>query len=803
MNPTEPGVLVYRQCAEFQADISRKNRIGRQCKGGEAKIFADCETVRQDYLRIFSTLVLMQVASRLPWLHYLNDLITRSSNDASLPWTEAPPPFHWRIRLRSIPQAPMAVLSRTQQPIQYAVFKTYRTTLPFHDELEAYQAIRNKNIVNYYGSFQWYSETGDHYFTIILEFAEEGSLYDLYKSNDPPTSSEEIRKFWKGLVGLVEGVEALHNHVNGHGYTIIHQDLKPSNVLVLRNNTRPQSPFQFKIGDLGASTVKYGPPPQRDNGPDTGAGKTYGPPELHLGHTIDYTVGPHVDIWALGCILTEAAVWVCFGEPGRQRFRQARMRETSTLSDDHRALGSEDAFHDGSKALKCVQDAYQWISSDGRRCDDNTMRIVEYVLANCLAEYEARPIARAVRANLNKILYCQPTTPLRDSSSLSSTMSREHRHRTSVNGSEAYEHVHGMVQEAQALHRPPSNPAPYFQDTAGDRVPPELAASPEPTRGSLHQPRPSTTGSQNHSTSPGMSDPPNGIQSPATPSSPRPRDLSVLINGSSGPGTSPYPPSNNDDTSLREITYKVVLDWMAEGKKSRSKTELSGWKQAQSALKNRDYIIVVDNSKTMQTHSQEASGFAKALSYLIKKLDRDGFEVFFTSAPTAKTVCKTSSDVEALFNKSFLDGHNANCRMEYTLGKVLTDVVRPKLGQKTAAEGGSTKRIFSRRAKVSAVSIYVLTTGVWDESSDGTCGVETPIESLIAYMRKNDVGRTDAMIQFVSFGSNERGIRRLVALDDELPQKEACKGFDIVDHKRSHDSIWKILEGSISKGNDG
>ncbi|KAK7949511.1 hypothetical protein PG988_016150 [Apiospora saccharicola] len=614
----------------------------------------------------------------------------------------------------------------------------------------------------------------------MLELAEAGSLFDLYKRNEPPTSREDIYKFWMGLVGLAEGLEALHNSTHGTGVTIIHQDLKPSNVLVCEDNAGPQPTYHFKIGDLGASTVNSGTKPERALGPDTGAGKTYAPPELRLGLTIDYEVGAYVDIWALGCILLEAAIWVSFGEPDRQRFRDRRICEIARLSDDPQALDS-DAFHNGSKALMCVEDVHRWILSDGRKCDNFTPDIVRYVLDHCLNNNrKGRPSSENVAWKLNEILHLNSMVPKRMPSSPSSGMSREQQQH--VNGYSKYAQSPDAIESPHAPQSPPAGPLFPFLNPGGSPTPRELVASPDilpptiiPVRTPPQQPPRSTTAPQH---------PSNGNQSlhqlksvsvpaPPTPSPARPPPVPPIGSSDSATSINSLQPAN----SLREVTYEVVLDWM-EGKKNKLRTELPGWKQAQNNLGNRDYMIVVDNSKTMQKYRPEVSEFAKAMSYLIKKLDRDGFEVVLTSAPTVPTLCKSATDVKDILDKSFLDGHSADCDMEYTLDKVLTDV-RTKL-QKPTTEGSTSTlarrfSLWSKAPAVTAVSIFVLTTGVWDGSPEGTCGVENPIEVLVKWMREHGVGRTEAAIQFVRFGTSERGIRRLKALDDDLPTRESCK----------------------------
>ncbi|KAK6866318.1 hypothetical protein PG995_002846 [Apiospora arundinis] len=407
---------------------------------------ADSPTVRRNYLQVLSTLVDMQATYHIPALQNLTELISHDVHDATLPWIGPPRGLHdkahfhllhklqWRFcpvtfdryrpmfnrlldhcailplsqldsttesefrlaksahreptltpfKVNSEDVAYPALPSHDHTAIRNVVFRTFRNTLIFNDELKAYYTFRkNQNIIDYYGSFHWFSESNDRHSTIILELAEEGSLLDLYKRNNPPNTGDGIHGFWMGFLGLTEGLLTLHTFGGKPGHTVIHQDMKPSNIFVSRNNPGFPTSLQLKIGDFGASEVKWGSEHERYIDPDT---KTYGPPELHLSHPISFQVGTHVDVWAIGCIILEAAVWLSFGESARLSFRGERMIETSTLSNEHRAMGGDDTFHDGEKPLNCVQGVHKRILTNGRRCDELTHQIVEYVLNHCLVE---------------------------------------------------------------------------------------------------------------------------------------------------------------------------------------------------------------------------------------------------------------------------------------------------------------------------------------------------------------------------------------------------------------------------------
>ncbi|KAK8019108.1 hypothetical protein PG990_004246 [Apiospora arundinis] len=817
-----------------------------------SETIADSQTVRRYYLQVLSTLVDVQATYHIPALQYLNQLISHDDHDATLPWLEPRHGFkdevHFnlfrQLQWRFCPVAinrdrpmnnrlldrcailPLSQLDSTTEPefrvkstqrresaltafkvnaedvahpaptgqehaaIYNLVFKTYRNELVFNDELQAYHALhKNEHIIDYYGSFHWFTDSNDRCSTIILELAEEGSLLDLYKRNAPPTSNEGIRKFWTGYVGLIEGLVALHNRTNERGYTVIHQDLKPSNVLISRSKAQSPSTLHLKIGDLGASSVRFGSETQRDFGRDAGAGKTYGPPELHLSHRISFTVGTYVDIWALACILLEAAVWVSFGEVARQSFREDRIRETRELSDEHQAIGNGDAFHDGEKTLKCVQAIHKRIFDEGRRSDDITHQIVWYILKECLVEQELRPSAMQIRGKLREMLLQRHSTdPHGLPSSPSSGQQRQSWQQTppAVNNGGDYMHGHGMEQTGRTLSRHARRTAPPLHDPGENQVPSPSSPLNEPV----------------------FSDPPMQTSPPQLPPTGNkrlpelPNDSSMqLQNGThshpapdpgyaQGPSPQstapPYAPLNQDTPPTSTIKHsshppvspRELHDWIKKDKdKKGSAGELRGWNAVRDSLEGRDFIIIVDNSRFMQVHHDDLFSLVKDLTYLMKFIDRDGVEVIFTSSPTVKHKVKTSSKMEELLKTHVSLRNNSICHMEHTMDTVVKDVKQRlrKLGEKQQSWRGSAFR--GNSSKLKAMSIYVFTNGIWDDSGAGTCGVDQSIENLIAYMKTNGVSRTEAAIQFVRFGSSEKGMRRLIELDDDLPKRGANKNL--------------------------
>jgi serine/threonine protein kinase len=60
-------------------------------------------------------------------------------------------------------------------------------------------------IVRYLGSFEQ-----NRKFTVILEYAEGGSLLDFFKKNQTPTDKDQLVKFWTNILDLLLGLNCIH-----------------------------------------------------------------------------------------------------------------------------------------------------------------------------------------------------------------------------------------------------------------------------------------------------------------------------------------------------------------------------------------------------------------------------------------------------------------------------------------------------------------------------------------------------------------------------------------------------------------
>ena len=64
--------------------------------------------------------------------------------------------------------------------------------------------LRN-GIIGFYGGFQH----GDVY-SIILEYANEGTLEQFFQSQDTPSCGEDLIALWTSWVGVVKGLVSIH-----------------------------------------------------------------------------------------------------------------------------------------------------------------------------------------------------------------------------------------------------------------------------------------------------------------------------------------------------------------------------------------------------------------------------------------------------------------------------------------------------------------------------------------------------------------------------------------------------------------
>ncbi|KAI3324177.1 hypothetical protein HD806DRAFT_522010 [Xylariaceae sp. AK1471] len=260
------------------------------------------------------------------------------------------------------------------------------------------------------------------------------------------------------------------------------------------------------------------------------------------------------------------------------------------------------------------------------------------------------------------------------------------------------------------------------------------------------------------------------------------------------------------------------MEWIPKSKQHKEKLE--GMEDALHDLTNRDQVsvrlerlmkccshhkqvFIIDNSASMKPHWEDVKQTTHALSYIVKSIDPDGFDIRMTNSSGSSGSIRKKK-CEGLFDDhGFLEDHRPGpnhgpCRME----KVLSDIL-PSVISKAAKPSSKFNRLLSR--EVRGINVYILTNGVWEGNATAGCadeagGVENAIETTVKLLRDLNLSRVFLSIQFVRFGEDPDGERRMRWLDDGI--KGRTGGWDIVDTTHHSGSVWKMIIGATSAFED-
>jgi hypothetical protein len=153
----------------------------------------------------------------------------------------------------------------------------------------------------------------------------------------------------------------------------------------------------------------------------------------------------------------------------------------------------------------------------------------------------------------------------------------------------------------------------------------------------------------------------------------------------------------------------------------------------------------------MRTHWRKVRKTFEVLGYLVKKADPDGMELFFTNSDTTGR----SRDRDKLLRRFDSVQHRDQGGLESALSEILDRFTDDR----------SLAHVL-RLHKGRAVNIYVLTDGIWEGENESLCGIDDAIRQTVAKMKTTT--RKMIGIQFIQFGNNATGTRRLRVLDDGL-----------------------------------
>ncbi|KAI1815226.1 kinase-like protein [Poronia punctata] len=238
----------------------------------------------------------------------------------------APPPFYDIKEITSNGRStvyrgklhPAHITPSPEKAVPIAI-KDYRNGKDFEIEksvLEKINGFNHPHLIKHIATFQQARHT-----YAAFPWAEGGNLSDLWEHNPDIATSRKLETFvwaFKQMHGLVGALHALHQINCRHG------DLKPENILNFTDSA--QGPYGFgtlKVADVGVSKVHHQATVLRHDPTNTKATTpSYEAPEVVFNEGKPRS--RRYDMWSIGCMFMEFAIWLLHGYPAVEGFRIRR-----------------------------------------------------------------------------------------------------------------------------------------------------------------------------------------------------------------------------------------------------------------------------------------------------------------------------------------------------------------------------------------------------------------------------------------------------------------------------------------------
>ncbi|KAH8750659.1 kinase-like domain-containing protein [Hyaloscypha finlandica] len=179
--------------------------------------------------------------------------------------------------------------------------------------------LKNRHLIKHIAT----CERGSDYY-IIFPLADAGSLLDYWRrENEKPRSLELILWSLRQMHGLAGAIYSLH-HGLGDDIHYSHGGLKPTKILLFDADSDPL----LVIADFGVPRIyEWQRHMRRGRTTAKAATRSYEPPEAsEPGQQNQPMARTHVDIWFLGCLFLEFAIWLLYDYNAIENFKENRKR---------------------------------------------------------------------------------------------------------------------------------------------------------------------------------------------------------------------------------------------------------------------------------------------------------------------------------------------------------------------------------------------------------------------------------------------------------------------------------------------
>jgi hypothetical protein len=159
----------------------------------------------------------------------------------------------------------------------------------------------------------------------------------------------------------------------------------------------------------------------------------------------------------------------------------------------------------------------------------------------------------------------------------------------------------------------------------------------------------------------------------------------------------------------------------------------------------------------MSKHWGNVQKVFETLSYIVKEVDPDGFDLWFTGPGKPLKNCqKTTAPLQTVELRRQQGTTDITDKLNQIFEDYIEALHKPRTG------------FLAKLSKpVKPLSLYVLTDGVWEKD----CNPSYLVENFVGELEKLRKVKGKVGIQFISFGQDSVGLERMELLDSGLNVK--------------------------------
>ncbi|KAK1528647.1 serine/threonine protein kinase [Colletotrichum costaricense] len=268
----------------------------------------------------------------------------RLPNDVTLPWIELEVREKWNTRQRTFVRRIKIhqdhhALGISEDDFALKVFekgKNLRLAAErFRSEIASNQKVTHPNVAPFLTAFEHRDS-----FYIVLPWAQGGNLRHFWDDHLPNGNQEGPSAPWFSMnwmadqcYNLADAIATIHGHRSElGGFALqpqLHQDIKPKNIICFASSVGGKASWVLKIIDFGLSAPVVNGCVPRKNIVEI---KTYRPPEEAYPQSV---IDTSWDVWCLGCLYLEFAIWALNGSAEIVNFQAERLKELHDTDDEH------------------------------------------------------------------------------------------------------------------------------------------------------------------------------------------------------------------------------------------------------------------------------------------------------------------------------------------------------------------------------------------------------------------------------------------------------------------------------------